>query len=116
MCAASTLRELRRCAPHGSLPPCGGGNAVAPVCPTADQHSRRCVHALARKRGPRTWRRSSAERVEDARERAYGPWVPASAGTNGDWFNGGAKLIHPALVGQLQVAVVLEHLGPALAF
>src|SRR5689334_16325952 len=94
MCAASTLRELRRCAPHGSLPPCGGGtaggvasqppdrrsprtktrdrqlantslgptcttkevrvvppslslprkgggNAVAPLCPTADQHSHR---------------------------------------------------------------------------
>ena len=20
-----------------------------------------------------------------------GPWVPASAGTNGDWFNGGAN-------------------------
>src|SRR5262249_2753600 len=24
-CAAGALRELRRCAPHGSLPPCGGG-------------------------------------------------------------------------------------------
>src|SRR5262249_33725018 len=23
--AASTFREWRRCAPHGSLPPCGGG-------------------------------------------------------------------------------------------
>src|SRR5215813_8940571 len=22
----------------------GGGNAVAPLCPTADQHSYRCVH------------------------------------------------------------------------
>src|SRR5690242_19054014 len=29
--------------------------------------------------GAQTWRRSSAYRVEDARERAYGPWVPAFA-------------------------------------
>src|SRR5215813_4444741 len=35
-----------------SLPHKGGGNAVAPLCPTADQHSCRCVHTLARKRGP----------------------------------------------------------------
>jgi len=24
--------------------------------------------------------------------RVLGSWVPASAGTNGDWFNGGANL------------------------
>ena len=24
--------------------------------------------------------------------RAFGSWAPASAGTNGDWFNGGANL------------------------
>src|SRR5437763_478805 len=47
--SASALRELRRCAPHGSLPPCGGGNAVAQICPTAGTicvDARRCVHAL----------------------------------------------------------------------
>src|SRR5215831_1793553 len=95
MRAASTLRELRGCAPHGSLPPCGGGNAVAPLCPAADQHSRRCVHALARTRGPR---------LGDVR--VLGPcwggrppngiWVPAFAGTNGEyvaafWLNPAGK-------------------------
>src|ERR1044072_1619135 len=32
--SADTVRELRRRAPHGSLPPCGGGNAAALLCPT----------------------------------------------------------------------------------
>src|SRR5215813_4505470 len=102
--AAGTWHEMRRCMPHGSLPPCGGGtgrgvatrherevspvqkdsiptaglhllgrryktkvvrvvppslslphkgggNHVAPLCPTANQRTRRCVHALAPARG-----------------------------------------------------------------
>jgi hypothetical protein len=27
-------------------------------------------------------------------DRVLGPWIPAFAGMNGDWFNGGANLIH----------------------
>src|SRR6266702_4764918 len=50
----STLCEVRRCVPHGSLPPCGGGNVAASLCPSPATHSRaaqRCVHALALSRG-----------------------------------------------------------------
>ncbi len=31
-------------------------------------------------------------------DRVLGPWIPACAGMNGDWFNSGANLIHSALV------------------
>src|SRR5262249_49512708 len=41
------------------------------LCPNRTPHSRRCVHALARKRGPK---RSNVSQV----------WAPTSAGANGD--------------------------------
>src|SRR5262245_26738939 len=47
-------RAVRVAPPSLSLPHKGGGNAVAPLCPTAGSirvHARRCVHALAPARG-----------------------------------------------------------------
>jgi hypothetical protein len=48
--------------------------------------------------GTQTSQQLSASRVEDARERAYGPWVPASAGTNGDWFKAVQRRCKPKFI------------------
>src|SRR5262249_7663574 len=65
------------CRRRATLPTASRGEGWCPqlrLCPL-----QRCVHALARKRGPSLWPSSR-------------PWIPAFAGMNGDWFNGGANL------------------------
>src|SRR5262249_37120213 len=54
-------KAVRVVPPSLSLPRKGGGNHVAPLCPTANQRTRRCVHALARKRGPRATNEESEQ-------------------------------------------------------
>src|SRR5690349_16873213 len=75
------LCEVRRCVPHGSLPPCGGGNAVTLLCLASRIRVlvRRCVHTVARKPGPSPWAEFSA-------------LVSAFAEMNGVCFNRGANL------------------------